>query len=172
MMLTAEDIEERLRLWGRIFGERSREYDEPSSGTLRGSMSSVLGRVHIGEGLSARRRRKLREYLDAKGVVRKEFAPEFRVAGKETRTTSDVWNPPRELMEVEEAAIDLYHFNRLRGVVLRVEYCVRFRLQREKAVMVGKCEGIDERITLRRYRHELDYARMWMFGRLNARIAA
>lgn len=172
-MLTAEDIEERLRLWGRIFGEKTGSDDyEDSSGTLRGCLSNVTGGLHIGSGLIARGRRKLREYVDANGNVRKETAPRFTVAGKETRTIADVWNPPRELMEVEEAAIDLYHYDRLRGVVLRVEYCIRFRRQREKAVMVGQFEGIDDRISLRRYRHELDFARSWMAGRLNAKIAA
>lgn len=173
MMLTAEDIEERLRLWGRIFGEKTGSDDhEDSSGTLRGCLSNVTGGLHIGSGLIARGRRKVREYLDADGRLRTEAAPRFTVAGKETRTIADVWNPPRELMEVEEGAIDLYHYDRLRGVVLRVEYCIRFRRQREKAVMVGQFEGIEQRITLRRYRHELECARVYMASWLRRRKTA
>lgn len=162
-MLTAEDIEERLRLWGRIFGEKTgRDDHEDSSGTMRGCLSNVTGGLHIGYGAIARTKRKVREYLDKDGKLRTEIAPESRVTGKETRTTSDIWNPPRELMEVEEGAIDLYHYDKLRGVVLRVEYCVRFRRQREKAVMVGQFEGINQRVTLRQYRHELECARVYM----------
>lgn len=169
-MLTAEEIEDRLRLWGRIFGEKpTKDYDEDSSGTLAGAMSCVLGSAHIGGGSAARAKRKTREFIDKDGNIRKEVAPVFRVAGKETRTTSRVWNPPRELMEVEDGAIDLYHYDRLRGVILRVEYCVRFRLQREKAIMVGKVEGIDARISLRRYRHELECARVYMASWLRHR---
>lgn len=167
-MLTSEDVETILRQWGRIFG--STPCDEPTSGTERGILSSVLGSLHVGEGsVATKARRKIREYIGSDGKVRRESAPLMMCHAKETRSVSRGWTPPTEMLDVENAAIDLYHFNKLRGVVLRMEYCIHRTPQREKAIMVGKIEGINDRITVRRYRHELECARQYMAGCLRSR---
>jgi hypothetical protein len=164
-MITPEDLERLLRRWGCYFGaDRS---DEPTSGTERGLMAGVLGSMHIGYGQLAKApKRKIREYLGADGKPKKEFAPRAVCHAKETRVANRPWTPPTEVVEVENAAIDLYHADRLRGVVLRVEYCIHRRRQREKAIMVGHVEGIDSRISLRRYRHELELGRFYMLAAL------
>lgn len=170
-MIAPDDLENLLRRWGYVFGAVDR--DEPTSGSERGLTASVLGSLHVGEGkLATRARRKMREYLGPDGKVRKEVAPTMVCHAKETRTANRPWTPPAELVEVENAAIDLYHANRLRGVVLRVEYCIHRTRQREKAVMVGQVEGIGDRITLRRYRGELTLGREWMAGRLHGKKVA
>lgn len=173
MISTQDEIEILLRRWGYAFGEtRPKDYDEDSSGSLVGSTANLLGSLHVGIA-TTRTKRKMREFVDRDGKVRKEVAPILQRHGKETRTLGSSWNPPPELMDVEQAAIDLYHFNRLRGVVLRVEYCFRGMRHKERAAKVGLFEGIDEHIGVRRYRYELDFARQFMAGKLcGKKIAA
>lgn len=172
MITTQDELEILLRRWGYAFGEtRPKDYGEDSSGSLVGSTANLLGSIHVGIS-SLRTKRRMREYIGPDGKPRKEVAPIMCRHGKETRTPGSSWNPPPELMEVEQAAIDLYHFNRLRGVVLRVEYCFRGLRHKERAIKVGEFEGITERLTVRRYRYELDYARHFMAGKLSGRIAA
>jgi hypothetical protein len=130
--------------------------------------------MHVGAGAQAAPMKRPAWINPETGAVTPMFIPgmrELTARGKESRGGTRPWNASQDSERVEVAALDLYAFNRLRGVVLRVEYCLRAR-QREKAVYVGSTEGIDERITLRRYRHELDFARQWMAGHLSARRAA
>lgn len=171
MISTQDEIEILLRRWGYCFGEaRPKDYGEDSSGSLSGSTASLLGSIHVGM-TTLRTKRKMREFTDRDGKVRKEIAPILQRHGKETRTPGSVWNPPPELMEVEQAAIDLYHFNRLRGVILRVEYCFRGLRHRERAAKVSQLDGITDKLSIRRYRYELDYARHFMAGKLSRKVA-
>jgi hypothetical protein len=163
--MTSEALETLLRRWGYYFG--AVHSDEPTSGTEHGLMASVSGSMHIGYGDRAKApKRKMREYPGLDGKTRKEVAPLMICHAKETRTANRPWTPPSDVVEVENAAIDLYHADRLRGVVLRIEYCVHRRRQREKAIMVGHVEGIDSRVSLRRYRHELELGRFYMLAAL------
>lgn len=172
MITTQDEIEILLRRWGYCFGEtRPKDYGEDSSGSLVGSTANLLGGIHVGM-TAMRTKRKMREFTDRNGVIRKEVAPILQRHGKETRTPGSSWNPPPELMEVEQAAIDLYHFNRLRGVVLRVEYCFRGMRHKERAARVGQFEGMEGHIGVRRYRYELDFARQFMAGKLCGKKAA
>lgn len=171
MISTQDEIEILLRRWGYCFGEtRPKDYGEDSSGSLVGSTANLLGSIHVGIS-TLRTKRKMREFTDRDGKVRKEVAPILQRHGKETRTPGSSWNPPPELMDVEEAAIDLYHFDRLRGIVLRVEYCFRGLRHKERAAKVGLFEGITDRLTVRQYRHELGIARHFMAGKLCRKAA-
>lgn len=158
--MTPDELETLLRRWGRVFSRPpAQEWDEDSSGGSAGLTSALLSRLHVGEGARTPKRRKPFDPLnDIRGMLK------LTARGKESRGGSRVWNAPPDIEACEVAALALYRFDTLRGVVLRVEYCIPGR-QREKAYTVGQTEGVS-RITLRRYRHELDFARAFMAGSL------
>jgi hypothetical protein len=171
-MTISPEIEALLRKWGRVFGtDPPREWDEDETEEASGGAATVISRLHLSVGIGSRTLRTPRPvWIDPKtGAV----VPEWRrltARGKETRSHRESsWNPDPDAERVELAALDLYRLDRLRGVVLRVEYCLRGARQRDKARFVGGCEGV-ERISLRRYRHELDIARPWIAGRLFGRV--
>jgi hypothetical protein len=162
-----EELESLLRLWGRVFGTAPpREWDEDTSEGAAGATSSLLGKLHVGIGSRTLQIRKPVVWINPEtGAVVRQWR-QLTARGKETRRVhAPIWNPNPEAERVELAALDLYRIDRLRGVVIRMEYCLRGARQRDKARFVGACEGV-ERITLRRYRHELDFGRAWMGGRL------
>ena len=74
-------------------------------------------------------------------------------------------NTPLYLRRVEQAALELYRIDTLRGLVLRQEYC-GYGPQAEKAERVSVAVG--SRIGLRVYRESLAHAKGWMHGRLAA----
>lgn len=176
--MNADELERLLRRWGRVFGTAPpREWDEDSSGSLGALTSVLMSRMHVGIGSQAGEKQKRPVWIDPEtGAVIPNYIPGVRritARGKESASTMRPWNPDTDAEFVELAALDLYRYDRMRGVVIRLEYCCRGHRQKDKAAWVGACEGIDERITLRRYRHELDFARQWMAGRLfGTKIAA
>lgn len=177
MILHSADLEQILRRWGRVFGQPPpREWDEDSSHGQGALTSVLLSRLHVGEGATTARARRRPPWIDpATGaLVPQHIAGEKHITarGKASRCGSAPWSPGSEVDAVERAALQLYRFNRLRGVVLRVEYCMRGMKQSEKATVVSCTEGIDDRVKLRRYRQELDFARHFMAGQLFGKIFA
>lgn len=172
------DLERLLRRWGRVFGPPpEREWDEDSSGSAGGLTANLMAQLHVGLGHvgdAAKPKRHVWTNPETGAKVPMDIPGMRRITarGRETRNPHrPPWSPDPEAESVEVAALDLYRYDALRGVVLRIEYCLRGFKQRERAVLVGRVEGM-ERITLRRYRHELDRAREWMAGRLFGNRAA
>jgi hypothetical protein len=72
---------------------------------------------------------------------------------------------PAHLRWIDQAAMDLYRQNTLRGLCLRMEY-TGFGYQSDKALQVAQAIGAP--LTVRQYREELKLAREWLKGRIAA----
>jgi hypothetical protein len=174
-MIDRSELNKLLKLWGGWYGQApAPEWDEDSSEDLVSLTGSLQDRLRVGmaavgvEPVLAERH--IRKRDGSVVTIRQAFTAK----GKETPCGVKPfnWYPPPDAERVELAALDLYRYDRTRGVVLRIEYCTGRARQRERVPVVAKCLEID-RLTLRRYRMELDLAREWMAGRLvNSRRAA
>lgn len=177
------ELERLLRKWGHVFGEKApSEWQEDHSG-----YTHPIARVseHAPGGEDKRiathragqaRRRFMGKQAGLKSVrggkVISVSAPAWAVAmvsAHETRGGHKPWHPESEAEAVDLAWLALYRFDNRQAVVLKIEYCTRGR-QAEKCERCGRL--LNEKLKLRRYRLELDYARAWMLGRLTKPVAA
>jgi hypothetical protein len=178
--VTTDDFEALLRAWGQAYGtapsaERLPERRASASHPIAQSMQFAPGkrqmvikqRTTMDRGGQARRRLMARASC-VKGlyIVAAEFVDP--IPCRETRSGGGgvVSRPvPLELQRVEREALDLMRFDRLRGLCLRFNYCT-VGSHEEKAAAVANV--VREPVKLRRFRDELDRARIWMHGRLTA----
>lgn len=165
------ELDRLLRLWGRWFGvPPEREWDEDSSHGVGVLTQRLIEQTRVGAGytertkrlpLSARALMYLRAGLEAPPTAR----------GRQSDGGGRPWLPDPEADRVELAALDLYRYNAIQGVVLRCEYCLRGPRYEVKLPAAREYLS-NQRLKLRRYRHELDMARSWMHGALSAARAA
>lgn len=166
-MIDARETERLLRKWGRWFGPPPpAEWDEEDTG---------FGQVNVLQAAIERLRVApapiLEEPVLGERVVRKRtrngaweptmVAQRYTAKGRPSRPVvgERVWHPDPEAARVERLHAKLYRANRLRGVVLRIEYCSRDRL-------VDKCANVGRAMDMpgfrrRRFHYELGQARAW-----------
>lgn len=173
-----DDFEALLRMWGRAYGERPPE-EWGEDRTLTGEHPLERARMFARsksdkiemQAWTPTRAAALIKWA-ANGFTGKPPAwaaetmtcSETRTSGAKTLAQYDnVFTP--QLALVEAAAMDLRRIHRVRGTVLRGQYCRR-GTQREKAEWAAGALG--EALPLRQYRGELEHARTWMHGRLAA----
>lgn len=178
-----EEFETLLRAWGRIYGaDRSNDAGHtpdpmaPVAHPIARAMEFAPGKHGKRRTLSldrggVERRRIMARAAGIKGMVLVPAALVDPVPCRATRPTLGVISRPvpHEILRVERAALDLISLDFLRGVVLRVNYCTRGDHE-EKALRVGDrmrevSPGFAD-IKVRRFRDELENARIWMQGRL------
>ena len=161
-MVTAGELDELLRQWGRAYGQRPpREWDEDCSLTgtnpIATAMEYAVGSRAKAVAVAWRRRRPFAAFTQP--MPCKETRPATSVAltgGNARRFTP-------EIERVQTAVMALHRAHPLRGAVLQAEYCTRGR-QFDKAEHVAQLTG--ERLNVRRYRGELGTAKFWMLARL------
>lgn len=174
MIENTDELELVLRRWGRVFGERPpSEWEEevsPYPQPLAQAMEFAPGgkdkrRADFRDG---RGRRAI--MANTAGLVTQQtpdvIAPGWAadpIRGSQTRGIGRPWHPDPVAEVVELAALALHRFDVWKGVCLRLEYCAR-GFQADKAVRAGVILG--RTIKTRRYRIELDMAKVWMAGKL------
>lgn len=178
--MTTDDFEALLRAWGQAYGtapsvEPLRERRAPASHPIAQSMEFAPGkrqlvikqRTTMDRGGQARRRRMAQAACVKRlYIVAAEFVDP--IPCRETRSGGGGIAEravPLELQRVERAALELMRVDRLRGLCLRFNYCT-VGSHEEKAAAVA--EVVKEAVKLRRFRDELDRARIWLHGRLAA----
>lgn len=162
--MDATQLEQLLRKWGRVFGPApAAEWDEDDSGGSGGLTQDLLRKLRVGLA-AVGAEPVLGETVVRAAGTRDVVRTHFTAKGRESQGGTRVWTPDPEAERVECAALRLYRYNRLQGVVLRFEYCYRGR-HSEKAQLVATCLEMPD-LKVRRYRQELDIARAWMAGAL------
>jgi hypothetical protein len=177
--MTTDDLEALLRAWGQEYGtappavsqcERRVSASHPIAASMEfapGKRATIKQRTTMDRGGHSRRRLMAR----ASGVKGMRIVPaEFvdPIPCRETRSVGGgVTNRPvpLELQRVERAALELMRIDRLRGLCLRLNYCTLGSHEEKAAAVSGV---VNEPVKLRRFRDELDRARIWMHGRLAA----
>jgi hypothetical protein len=178
--MTTDELDAVLKAWGQAYGrapspEPTREPRAAATHPIAARMEFAPGkralvikqRTTMDRGGHARRRLMAR----AASVKRLYIVPvDFvdPIPCRETRHAcggASAQAVPLELQRVERAALELMRVDRLRGLCLRFNYCT-LGSHEEKAVAVS--EVVKETVKLRRFRDELDRARIWMHGRLAA----
>lgn len=182
--MQADELENLLRRWGRVFGEPPpSEWDEESSGTETGQTHALV-QAAKSDGLSVlkmnttlsklrdRLRKQRREAILGDKLKKgfsdpRELLEEHRCWGSESRGGKKPMHIDPLADWVDRTAVQLYENDQTLAVVLRIEYCTRGR-HRDK---LPKVQNILEqpRMTLRQYRQHLDQARTWMDGALSVK---
>jgi hypothetical protein len=180
-LMTTDDLEALLRSWGQAYGtapvpahlradRRSDDGNHPiaiAMGSASGKAATIKQRTTMDRGGQARRRC-MAKASGVKGmrIVAAHFVDP--VPCRETRyargAAAEQPVPP-ELQRVERAALELMRIDPLRGLCLRFNYCT-LGPHEEKAIAVA--EVVKQPVKLKRFRDELDRARIWMHGRLAA----
>lgn len=172
--MTDDDFEHLLRRWGRILGERlpSEWGDEVPAGYLP-QTAHPLSRVGSPPKLIRQRttmdrggheRRRCMGAAAGLRIVPATFVDP--VPCTETRTMRDPARDfplPADVLRVEVAALELYRWNPVRGLCLRMAYCARGSRD-EKAARVAQCIG--EPVRAQRYKNELFAAKVWIHARV------
>lgn len=175
-----DQLEELLRQWryahlGPPAPVRAANDDRtgPGSHPISRQREFALTKKHAQKhlaGRDGRGRRKLmalRSGVQNMRIVPTGFVDPIRC--KQTRTAGSIGGSasvlPPDVQKIDRAAMDLYRFDKLKGLVLRFEY-LGVGTQREKAEKVSEIMGTT--LPLRMYRHHLDHARVWLSGRLAA----
>lgn len=179
-MQSLDDLEKLLRAWGRCYGERpanDEERDAPTTHALARAMQFAPGKrqVVIRERTAMHRagqdRRALMAVAAGGAAVGIRMVPASYVdpvpciETRSGRVEGRDWPIPPEIARVERAALDLQALHDFRGRCLRVNYCT-LGSHEDKVLRLGNVLGED--VKLKRFRDELTYARVWMFGRLSA----
>jgi hypothetical protein len=172
--MTMDELDELLRQWGALskYTEQRKEGGgdfhalaralDFAPGTRARAAVRLIGRD--GEG----RRRLMARELAACGVrlVPMDYVDPVRAksnrcgfgGGRPTNCT------PEHLRPVQQAALDLYRVDTLRGLCLNFEYC-GYGPQADKAERVALSLGSP--VGLRVYRESLAHAKGWMHARLS-----
>lgn len=165
LVLTAEEVENELRHWGRVYGQRPpTEWEEdasltpsPAGQAMTRAPASEMGRAH---------RLGLLKHVNTeeKHCPARNWG-QFEVACTETRSfRTRSPRPDARADLVERECLALYRVEPGLAIVLRLTYCTRGTLA-EKAQWAGVVTG--ERVTRREFRTALDQARWWMRGAIN-----
>jgi hypothetical protein len=157
-----DELELRLRRWGREFGPPPpSEWDEDSSHGSGGLTAALLNRMRTGvmpigpEPFGCDR--------DEHGKVTRGHV--LSAMGKQSEGGARTWRASPEAERVELAWEKLYYRDRTRGVCMRIEYCAgRGYRRREKLAIAAR--ALEARITMRTYRREIDLGREFMAGAL------
>lgn len=188
--MTSDDLETLLRAWGRVMGEAppvAEEDDRPARAThaLARGMEMAPGKrqVVIRERTSMHRagqdRRAYMAVAAGGAAVGMRVLPVWAVdpvTATETRSFRDEsrdWPVPPEVARVERAALELQKVDDLRGRCLRARYCMKCGDEERVMRMMSNMDAaalnkIGGYLRLKRFRDEVAYARVWMFGRLSA----
>lgn len=166
-----KELERLLRYWGRWFGAPPPpEWDEDDSGTVGVLTDNLLDRMRVG--LAAIGSEPIMgERVERHGNQVELLSQRFTAKGRQSEGGAKPWTPPPDAERVELAALDLYRYDRMRGLALRVHYLAgRMRLRERPPILAGYL-GV-KTMKLRTYRAELELAREWMGKRLTRGIAA
>lgn len=177
--MTPETLENLLRLWGRLCGER------PVVDVDDGRGSNVHPLARGMEMAPGKRQRVIRERtaMHRAGQDRRAYMATVAAVGgmrmvpagyvdpvpcAETRRAvyglGETSRPlPADVARVERAALDLQRIDDLRGRILRTNYCT-LGSHEDKVLRLSIALGYE--VKLKRYRDELVYSRVWMHGRL------
>lgn len=162
--MTADELESRLREWGRAYGEgRPKEWQEEA--TLTGShpiaqaMQFAPGKAQREVAVAWQRRRRRDYWIDPMPCKETHQSSGHAVllGGSSVRFTPQV-------EVVQSAVLALYRQDVVRGLVLQLQYCRRGS-QSDKAAMMA-AQG--HRMKLRAYREALAFAKGWVGARLAA----
>lgn len=170
-----DDLEELLRRWGRVYGERSpvgewgEEVSQASAmaggygnSVLAAAMDYAPGRVERSVSVAFKRKVQAGERVWSRDPIACTESRHY--SGALYFSGAEVGRVDPDVGRVERAAVDLYRIDTQRGLVLRAQYCTR-GTQQEKTDWVN-AEGRATALTLRTFRSELVAARAWMHGRL------
>ena len=157
------ELESRLISWGYWFGPLpAPEWDEDSSLGVGVLMQRAIEKARVS----------IAPILDEPAIHgrwkredgARYFEPQrWTAKGKPSESGQRVWNPDPEADEVERAVLQLHRINHLRAVCLRGHYCIR---QGRKEGARWATVHAEVPVTVRRYRAEIELARMWVGGQL------
>jgi hypothetical protein len=178
--MQADDLERLLRHWGRIYGwPPPDEWDEDDSEGLQGQTHALVAAMRVDGRVQLKldtQLAKLRDKLKrrASQALRKtddfrdprELHEEHRCYGSESRGGAKPMKVHPEADHVDRVVVQLYTFNPVQGVIIRIEYCTRGLRHRDKAAMAGRILD-NPHLTLRQYRLYLEHARIWMLGAMS-----
>lgn len=174
MIESIGELELVLRRWGRVFGERPpSEWAEEISPYPQ----PLAQAMEFAPGGKDKRRATFRDGHGRRSIMataaglRTDQRPDViapgwaadPIRGSQTRGVGRPWHPDPVAEAVETAALRLHRFDPWKGVCLRLEYCAR-GFQADKAERAGRI--LERPIKLRRYRQEVDMAKVWMAGNL------
>ena len=187
-MSAGDDFEALLRAWGKVYGEDRTNDAGYTPDPMQATAHPIARAMEFAPGKSGGRRRTLS--LERGGVERRRIMA--RAAGikgmqlvpavlvdpvpcRETRPSlAAISRPvPVELLRVERAALDLIDIEYLRGLCLRVNYCTRGDHDAKAVIVSDRLRQVSPRhvdIKVRRFRDELEHARIWMQGRLGWKL--
>lgn len=181
--MQADELENLLRRWGRVFGEPPpSEWDEESSGTETGQTHALVQAARadgksvlkLNTTLSKLRdklRKQRREQILGEKLKKgygdpRELLEEHRCYGFESRGGKKPMYIDPVADWVDRTAVQLYENDQTLAVVLRIEYCTRGNRAEVKLPKVRKILGMPT-MKLRRYRLELEAAKDWMMRKLS-----
>ncbi len=148
-----------LKRWGRMFGEgASKEWDEPSSYGMGGLAEKMQQYAELGAGVSAPAPTR-----DANGrpIIKTWGARCFGVQTRGGQRKVPLADNTSEF--IERMCYILYKDDRLKGVILRIEYCTRGTQEDDKLPRVQEIMR-HPHLKISRYRDELRRARAYMEG--------
>jgi hypothetical protein len=183
-----EEFETLLRAWGRIYGaDRSNDAGrtpdplQPVGHPIARAMEFAPGKksgkrctLSLERG-GVERRRIMARAAGINGLLQIPAAMVDPVPCRATRPSLGMVSRPvpPEILRVERAALELIEADYLRGLCLRVNYCTRGDHE-EKAVRVtDRMREVSPafiEVKVRRFRDELEHARVWMQGRLGWKV--
>ncbi len=177
--MTADELENLLRKWGRCYGERppaeweGEERPGVAVHALARGMEFAPGkritlirqRTNMDRGGQDRRRMMARDIPGLRMVPASYVDAIPCTETRSGRSEARDWPVPSDLVRVERAALDLHRIDTLRGLVLRVNYCTRGTHEDKAAVVTLK---IGSSVKMRAYRESLAHAKGWIHARLAA----
>lgn len=176
--MTTEELENLLRLWGRIYGDSLSDVAElpehvnapdfhPLARGMRfapGKRAVLIRRLTTMDRAGQARRRLMARDLGACGITIVPAAYVDPVPGSRSSrggSAPPAQRPGQDVAErVQSAWLSLRRVEELRATVVQQEYQRRGMTQREKAAAMS--------IKLNRYRDELGAGKIWLHGRLTA----
>lgn len=175
ILVTPDQFEELLQVWGRIFGERKvSEWEEDRSPTGDSSLAAWghgVNRKRVRHDVLGRDGRARRSAMGAAaGVYRVEMWACDPIPCVETRARMSAAPPDPRVTpmvdRVQAAWLDLHGFYELQAECVRVQYQIRGMTRSEKAELVGK--KVKDGIAPRRYKDALHDGRLWIHSRITA----
>ncbi len=162
--MTADELENLLREWGRAYGENApREWEEDCTLTgthpIAQAMEFAPGRAQRTVAVAWQRKRRHEYWIDPMPCTetRQSSGHAVLLGGSAVRFTPVV-------EQIQTFALALYRQDTVRGLVLQAQYCKRGR-QTDKAAWVT-AQGHTMR--LRAYREALAFAKGWIGAKLAA----
>lgn len=176
--MTPEELEAKLRAWGRIYGEAPTRDDDDRSGPAvhplavamqhapRRRSEVIRQRTNMDRG-GQDRRRHMGKVAGLAGMLPAHFVDPI----PSTASRGGAKSPPTipaELQRVNRAILNLQAVDPVRGLCLRVHYCCWGTLE-ERAEEASRRHG--EVIKVRSYRDAVKDAKFWLMGALAEQAA-